>query len=68
MADDCSDLDKGSSNENGEKWKQQRYLGGHQEQSKCGQEERNKAIREGRQHKSGEDGMEMHSSDWFMLE
>ena len=37
-------------------------------QTKRDQEERNRAIREGRQHKSGEDGMEMHSSDWFMLE
>ena len=37
-------------------------------QTKCDQEERNRAIHEGRQHKSGEDGMEMHSSDWFMFE
>lgn len=37
-------------------------------QTRRDQEERNRAIREGRQHKSGEDGMEMHSSDWFMLE
>lgn len=36
-------------------------------QTKCDQEERNRAIHEGRQHKSGEDGMEMHSSDWFMF-
>ena len=69
MANDFSDLDKGSTVRMEKNGNRKDILEvNRNSQTKCGQEERNRAIHEGRQHKSGKDDMEVHSSGWFLLD